>query len=295
MRPVKIITDSCADLGDDLHDQYDIYYARMHVSIGGVEYWDELRNPPYTMRELYDYIRSGERVYTSQVPVPEFDRIFRLYAEQGYDIIYVANALAVTGSINNAVTAARLLKEEGLENEIYCIDSYTASIGVGRLAVSAKKIADTGKSAAQVAEEIKKLRRRQHEYITVNSLDALKRGGRISPSAAFLGNLLGVKPIVRGDRYGAQYAYKKVKGRRSSLQELANGMAENIEHPEGQTLYIAHADCPQDAEKLTEMVKALLPVEVYVHCAGACIGSNVGADCIGIFCYGKEVTYEVGK
>ncbi len=295
MRPVKIITDSCADLGVDMLDRYSIDYARMHTVINGVEYWDELRDPEYTQRYLYDYIRSGERVYTSQVPVVEFERIFRLYAEQGFDIVYVANALAVTGSLNNGVMAARMLQEQGFENEICCVDSYTASIGVGMLAVEGAKLAEAGKSAKEIADILSEKRLHIHEYITVNSLDALKRGGRIRPSEAFLGNLLGVKPIVCGDRYGAQYAVKKVKGRRSSLQELANGMIENIENAEGQTLFLAHADCPDDAERLKAMVQEALPVDVYINCAGACIGSNVGADCIGIFCFGKEVTHEVGK
>ena len=128
MRPVKIITDSCADLGRDLREKYDIDYARMLTIYDGKEQLASLDFEYYTPKELYDLMREGNRVTTAQVPEKEFERIFGKYLKDGFDIIYIGCSLKQSSSVNlGKVVAQKLMKNDPGSN-IYCIDSLWAKV-----------------------------------------------------------------------------------------------------------------------------------------------------------------------
>ncbi len=293
MRTVKIITDSCADIGHDLRDRYDIDYARMKTIYEGKEQWASLDFEYYTPKELYDIMRAGNRVLTAQVPPDEFSRIFTLYLEQGYDIVYIGCSLKQSGSVNTGAVVARKLLETYTDASIYCIDSLNASMGEGMLAVRAAEYRDQGLDAKGIYERILDDRNMVNEFCTVHSLDALKRSGRVKASAAFFGNLLGVKPIIIADANGEQTPIKKVKGRQSSLHEIVKLLKEAVINPENQRLFLAHADCKEEAERVKAMIEAEIPCkEIYVGSIGPIIGASIGPDAISVFGFGKEVTYK---
>ena len=293
MRTVKIITDSCADIGYDLRDRYDIDYARMKTIYEGKEQWASLDFEYYTPKELYDIMRAGNRVLTAQVPPDEFSRIFTLYLEQGYDIVYIGCSLKQSGSVNTGAVVARKLLETYTDASIYCIDSLNASMGEGMLAVRAAEYRDQGLDAKGIYERILDDRNMVNEFCTVHSLDALKCSGRVKASAAFFGNLLGVKPIIIADANGEQTPIKQVKGRQSSLHEIVKLLKEAVINPENQRLFLAHADCKEEAERVKAMIEAEIPCkEIYVGPIGPIIGASIGPDAIGIFGFGREVTYK---
>ena len=196
MRPVQIITDSCSDLGKEIRQAYGLDYARMKTVYQDKEQWASLDFEYYTPKELYDLMRAGNRVLTTQVPPEEFERIFTQYLEQGFDLVYIGCSLKQSGSVNTGAVVAKKLLERYPGASIYCIDSLNASMGEGLLAVRAAQYRDQGLSAAQIAEKILAERNRVNEFVTVHSLDALKRAGRVKASAAFFGNLFGVKPVL---------------------------------------------------------------------------------------------------
>ncbi len=109
MRPIKIITDSCSDLDRELREKYDIDYARMKTVYEGKEEWASLDFEYYTPQELYNIMREGKRVLTTQVPPEEFERIFTKYLDLGYDIIYIGCSLKLSGSVNTGMVVARKL------------------------------------------------------------------------------------------------------------------------------------------------------------------------------------------
>ncbi len=293
MRPVQIITDSCSDLGKEIRQAYGLDYARMKTVYQDKEQWASLDFEYYTPKELYDLMRAGNRVLTTQVPPEEFERIFTQYLEQGFDLVYIGCSLKQSGSVNTGAVVAKKLLERYPGASIYCIDSLNASMGEGLLAVRAAQYRDQGLSAAQIAEKILAERNRVNEFVTVHSLDALKRAGRVKASAAFFGNLFGVKPILISDVQGYQTPIKKVKGRQSSMRELVSLLAQAVEHPQEQMIFIAHADCQGEAEELREMVLAEIPCkEIYMGYIGPIIGASVGPDTLGVFGFGKEVTFE---
>lgn len=298
MRKVKIITDSCADLSAEQLQMYSIDYAKMATVEDGVESPALLTWTPEYAHKLYDTIRGGKRITTTQVPVEEFNRIFTKYLDEGFDIVYIGCSSKQSGSVNTGhVTAQKLLKNYP-GAVIHCIDSLNASIGEGILAIEAAKLAaESMLSADKINEHIMQIRKNVQEFATVHTLDHLKKAGRVSASSAFFGNLMGVKPILVADAVGNQVAFKKVKGRQNSLQEIVSLLKENMVKPEEQTVYIAHADCQtEEVDSLVKLVKEQIPCkEVSVGFIGPIIGASVGPDAIGVWALGKAVTFQAGE
>ncbi len=293
MANVKIVTDSCSDLGKDIREKYDILYAKMNTVYKGEETPASLDWESYSPKELYDIMRKGERVLTTQVPVEEFKKVFTNILEEGNDIVYIGCSVKLSGSINIASIVANELKEEYPERTIKCIDSLNSCMGEGALAVYAAKLRNDGMSAEEIADKVCEVRGNMNQFATVHSLDCLKRAGRVTASSAFFGNMLGVKPILISDKHGANTAIKKVKGRENSLREIVKLLKETITDAENQTIFLAHADCQEDADFVKSLVEQEIPCkEIYVNYMGPIIGASVGPGTIGLFAFGKEVTVE---
>lgn len=294
MNKVKIITDSCSDLSGELLTKYDIDYAKMTTVCEGVQQEASLLWEYYSPKELYDKIRNGIRVTTTQVPPEEFTRIFDIYIND-YDIVYIGCSTKQSGSVNTAAVIAKQYKEKYPDSSIYCIDSLNASIGEGMLAIKAAEMRDEGKSAKEIFDSVSAMRNNVREFITVHTLEYLRRCGRVKATAAFFGNLMGVKPILISDANGVQTPVKKVKGRKNSFAEIVNLMKENITDSENQTIYLVHADCdPAEIEALkNETLSKIKCKDVLPLYIGPIIGASVGPDAIGLFAFGTEVTYAV--
>ncbi len=295
MRKVKIFTDSCSDLSKDLRDKYDIEYFRMKTTLNGKETEASLDWEFYSPKELYDYVRAGNRVLTAQVTKGEFEQRFSQCIENGEDAIYIACSTKQTNSVNTGALVARDLLANHPEAKIFCIDSLNACMGEGMLAIRAAELRDKGLDAQTINDEILKVRNNVNEFVTVLNLDAFKRAGRVKASAAFFGNLLGVKPILIADKNGVQTPIKKVKGRQTSLNEIVNLTKETIIDPESQVVYIVHANCNEpDLKLVQDAIKREIPCkEIHTSFMGPIIGSTCGAETVAIFSWGKEVTYEV--
>ena len=293
MRKVKVITDSCADLTAEQLEKYHIDYAKMSIVEDGVEAPALLTWSPEEAHQLYETIRGGKRILTAQVSVDEFNTVFGKYLEEGYDIVYIACSSKQSGSVNTGHVTAKKLLAQYPDAQISCIDSLNATIGEGMLAIEAAKMAEEGKSIEEITEHIMSIRKNVHEYATVHTLEHLKKAGRVSASSAFFGNLMGVKPILVADANGAQVAYKKVKGRQAAMRECVALLKESIIEPEKQTVYVVHADCSrEEVDSLVEMVKSEINcADVLVGYIGPIIGASVGPDTIGVFAFGKQITF----
>lgn len=154
-------------------------------------------------------------------------------------------------------------------------------------------MAAQGKSAAEINAYIMSIRKTVQEFATVHTLEHLKKSGRVSASSAFFGNLMGVKPILVADANGAQAAIKKVKGRQNSLREIVMMLKENITDSKEQTVYIAHGDCQaSEIEELTQLVRSEIDCrDISVGYIGPIVGASTGPDTIGVWAFGKPVTY----
>lgn len=293
MRKVKIITDSCADLTAEQLARYRIDYAKMTTLCDGIEKPALLTVSEAEFHALYNQMREGKRILTAQVSVEEFHRIFEEYLKQGMDIVYIGCSSKQSGSVQTGYVTAQKLTETYEGSKIRCIDSLNASMGEGMLAIEAAKMAEAGAGADEIAAHILSVRKKVNQYVTVHSLDALRRAGRVKGSAAFFGNLMGVKPILIADAKGDQAAYKKVKGRQKSFAEIVALLKSTIVSPEEQTVYLTHSDCAEEEiNRLVELIQREIPVRgVEVGYIGPIIGASIGPDAVGIWGFGREVTY----
>ena len=296
MRKVKVIADSCADLNVEQLNKYGIAFAKMSTSCDGVESVATLTWTEDEVHEHYNKMRDGKRIITAQVSVEEFGRIFEEYLKQDMDIVYIGCSSKQSGSVNTGFVTAKKLMEKYEGSTIICIDSLNASMGEGMLAIEAAKLANDGASATEIEAHILAIRKKVNQYVTVHSLDALKRAGRVKGSAAFFGNLMGVKPIIIADANGDQAAYKKVKGRQKSFEEIVALLKASMIEPEKQVVYLTHADCArEEIDGLVELIRKEIPcLDVEVGYIGPIIGASIGPDAVGIWGFGQEVTYKIG-
>ena len=248
MRKIKIVTDSCSDLKKSIRDKYDIDYLQMFTVRDAKETPASLDWEYYSPKELYDTIRGGNRVTTTQVPAVNFEKGFKQFLDEGFDIVYIACSSKLSGSVNTGRKVAEEMLRDYPDAKIRCVDSLNACGGEGLVAVKAALLRDEGLSADEIADKLDEVRNNVNQFVTVHSLNALKAAGRVKASSAFFGNLLGVKPILVSDKNGDNIAINKVKGRYNSLEEIVNLTAEAIIPEDNEFIYVVHADCEDEAK-----------------------------------------------
>ena len=290
MRNIKIITDSCADLGTDLRAQYDIGYVQMHIVYNGEEKPATLDWDLYTPRELYDILRAGGRITTTQVPVEDYTNAFTAAVTAGCDVLYVGCSSALSGSINTGMVVAKKIMAEYPEARICCVDALNSCLGQGLLTVTAAQMRDAGKTLDEIVSWLEENKLCCHQFATVESLEYLARAGRVKAAKAFFGNLMGVKPILISDARGQNYAIKKAKGRKGSMAEIVAQLKAVIVNPEEQTVFVGHADCIEDGQALCEMVRREIGCkDVYLNYIGPIIGVCTGPGTLSVYAFGTKV------
>lgn len=292
MREFIILTDSTSDLSAEMRQQYGVDYVAMNYVVDGVEYKASLDWESHGVKEYYDIMRGGTRVFTTQVPKNVYDDAFRAAVEAGKDVLYIACSSALSASVQVARLVAQELKEQYPESGIYCIDSLISSLGQGYLVMEASRKRAEGCSAADTAAYIESIKLCVNQCGTVASLEYLRRAGRIKASKAFFGNLFGVKPIIISDRKGQNYAYKKAKGAANARIAIAEHIADAADGVY-EELLLSHADCPEEAELVKQEILKLAPFQhVTVSTIGPIVGASVGPGTVICFCRGKEVLIE---
>lgn len=292
MKKYVILTDTGSDLDKCFRDQYDIEYVPMRFSLDGVDYEADLDWSHFSAKEFYDMMRNGKRFITAQVNVATYKKAFEKYLSQGYDVLYVACSSEISASIN----ASRVAREEVLKNypdgKIICVDTLRACYALSLLCIRAAELRAEGKTIEETAAWIEDNRLTVNMIGSVDKLTYLKQAGRVSAASAFFGGLLNIKPIIIADAKGRNFALEKVKGRRTSLNRIAEMMKENYLEQPYQRIMISHADCLEEAEELKRLCEEKIGKELTVHIGyvGSCVGASVGPGMLGVYFFGKEVT-----
>ena len=291
MKKFQVLTDSTANIEKKYRDMVGLDYCRMHVIVNGVEYHADLEWAEISAKDFYDAMRNNGKTSTNLVTVEEFENKFTKYLDQGLDVLYVACSTKLSGSLNNAVIVASELKEKYPDRKIICFDSLRSNYAEGLMAAAAANLANQGKDIEEVVEYLNENRLKFQTHATVDTLTWLRKAGRIKAGAAFFGNLIGIKPIIIGDARGNNYAHKKVKGRKNSLDDLINTTIERIENPEEAVVFIDHADALQDAEYVRDQLNSKIKLkEINIQYLGPIIGSTVGPGAVVVNFYGKKIT-----
>ena len=292
MKRFQVLTDSTADLEKSVRDRFGIDYIQMTFNTGGVTYDADCDWQKLSASDFYGSMRKGTVYKTTQIKGDECEAKFKKYLDEGLDVLYVACSSKLSSSVNFASNIAKevLADEKYQGRKIICFDTLRATAGEGLIAIMAAELAEEmGIDEAFAILDEKKLK--FNEFCTVGSLVWLKKAGRVKASAAFFGNLFGVKPIIIADAKGNNYAYKKEKGRKNSLDSIVESAKERIENVSDAIVFVEHADCMKECEYVVNRIKTEIdPKEIIITNVGPIIGATVGPDTILINFYGQEVT-----
>lgn len=292
MKDFVIFGDSTCDLDLATRQEFNVDYIPMSYIVDEQEYTASLDWEFHSVKDFYDLMRNGKRVYTAQIAIDVCRKKFLAAIEAGKDVVYITCSSALSSSYQTACVIARELEESHPGARIYCVDSLISILGQGILVLEAARQRQAGKSAQETAAYIESIRLNVNQVGYPGSLEYLRRAGRVKASSAFFGNLFGVKPILISDRQGNNYALKKVKGIANARATVAQMIAEAVTE-ESDTLYISHADCPEEAEALKNAILSVHPFpKVVVGTVCPIVGASVGPGTAVAFILGKEVTIE---
>ena len=291
----EIIVDSAANIPVDLVKKFKIKVLSFVNLVNGKEvtcFDPDLSEEEERQKgkEYYDAIRSGAEVKTGLISSGIFEDTFREILEQDKDILYFSLSKNISGNYNSARIAAEELMDSGeYSHKIRLIDSLNASLAQGILAIYASEMRDKGMAFDDVADELETYPARMNGVFTVGDLKYLSRTGRISGTSALIGNVLSIKPILRGNKDGYIVQYKKCRGRKSALNELISLVCDNIVDSENQIIGIAHADAYEDSLYIMEQIQKRIKVRDFINTSyDFCTGSHVGPDTIALFFMAKD-------
>ena len=291
----EIIVDSAANIPADLVKKFKIKVLSFVNLVNGKEvtcFDPDLSEEEERQKgkEYYDAIRSGAEVKTGLISSGIFEDTFREILEQDKDILYFSLSKNISGNYNSARIAAEELMDSGeYSHKIRLIDSLNASLAQGILAIYASEMRDKGMAFDDVADELETYPARMNGVFTVGDLKYLSRTGRISGTSALIGNVLSIKPILRGNKDGYIVQYKKYRGRKSALNELISLVCDNIVDSENQIIGIAHADAYEDSLYIMEQIQKRIKVRDFINTSyDFCTGSHVGPDTIALFFMAKD-------
>lgn len=291
----EIIVDSAANIPADLVKKFKIKVLSFVNLVNGKEvtcFDPDLSEEEERQKgkEYYDAIRSGAEVKTGLISSGIFEDTFREILEQDKDILYFSLSKNISGNYNSARVAAEELMYSGeYSHKIRLIDSLNASLAQGILAIYASEMRDKGMAFDDVADDLETYPARMNGVFTVGDLKYLSRTGRISGTSALIGNVLSIKPILRGNKDGYIVQYKKCRGRKSALNELISLVCDNIVDSENQIIGIAHADAYEDSLYVMEQIQKRIKVRDFINTSyDFCTGSHVGPDTIALFFMAKD-------
>ena len=286
MSEYKIVTDSGCDLPQEMLSSLDVRTVPLIVNFKGEDREDTV---DVGIQEMYAGLRGGEAATTSAVNPDRWMEKMEGVLAQGMDVLTITFSSGLSTTYQSAVIAGNELKEKYPDRKIVVVDSLAASLGQGLLLWYACKMKDAGMGIEELAQWIENNRQNLCMWFTVDDLMYLKRGGRVNAATALVGTMLQIKPVLHVDDEGHLINVSKARGRKASIQALAQKAVELGEGFDNSTMFICHGDCIEDAEYLAGILKEKCGVkEVFIGYTGAVIGSHSGPGTLALFFTGKH-------
>lgn len=288
MRDYVITTDNNSDLPESYYTEHGVGCTYLSYTMDGQHYSHENFLP---VKEFYDRMRKGSMPTTAQVNPEDARALIEPYLKAEKDVLHIAFSSGLSGSYNSARIAGEELQEEYPDRKIVVIDSLAASLGQGLLVYLAQKKKEEGKTMDEVAQWVMEHRLNMVHTFTVDDLNHLYRGGRVSKTTAVVGGVLNIKPVLHVDDEGKLIPVGKVRGRKKSLLALVDMMEEKLGNYKNScdTIFISHGDCEQDAQFVVDKIKEKYPIKtVLMNHVGATIGAHSGPGTVALFFVGKN-------
>ena len=284
-----IITDSTCDMPQEMADELGLAILPIRVSMEDKEYAHYLDGRELGFHEFYEKLRAGVPAKTSAANQEDFLSLMEPALAAGRDVLYIGFSSGLSSTYNVGVMTAAQLAEKYPERKVYTVDSLSASFGEGLLVYHAVQQKLAGKSIDEVRAFVEENRLHLCHWFTVDDLQHLKRGGRVSAAAAAFGTMLNIKPVLHVDDEGHLIPVGKVQGRTTSIKALLKKMQETAVDPAEQVVFISHGDCEKDAEKLAAMVRESIgPKEIILNPIGPVIGAHSGPGTAALFFLGTK-------
>ncbi len=277
---VKIIADSACDLTDKDYQELKIDCVSLTVLLDDNSYLD---GQTISAKTIYDAMRNGKAPKTSQVSPQSFKEIFTKYAQDDQPCLYLAFSSELSGTYQSATIAAKEVQEHYPNWQLQMIDTKCASFGYGLVVLKAAELAQSGRSLEEITAESQFQAEHMEHIFTVDDLEYLYRGGRVSKSAAFMGTLLKIKPLLHMED-GKLIPLEKIRGSKKVFNRMLDIMEERGTDFSNQTIGISHGDAIETAEQLAHAIRERFDVkDIQIRMVGSSIGAHSGPGTIALF------------
>lgn len=281
-----------ADLTEQKFKERNIPYLCYHYVLGDTQYVDDL-GKTRSMHEFYTAMKNGAATKTSMVSVGEYYDYFKSFLSQGKDVLHLTLSSGITGGYSSALTAKTMLDGEFPDRKLYIVDSLAASSGYGLLMDKLADLRDEGMSIDEVNQFALDHRLEMNHWVFSTTLEYYVRGGRISKTAGFFGNMLGICPIIHVNADGKLIPGEKAMGVKVAQKRLLSKMEklakDGLDYSD--KVYISHSDVPDEAQSLAKLIEAKFPKikgHVEIFDIGTTIGAHTGPGTVALFFWGAK-------
>lgn len=286
MNEFVIVSDSTVDLPKEYLQEKQVPIISLSYVMDGVTY-EEMNGLSH--KEFFEKLRAGSLPTTSQINPEQAREALEPFAKEGKDILYIGFSSGLSGSYNSVRMAAEELREEYPEIEIIAIDSLCACMGEGLLLYKALQLKEQGVAMKEIADWVERNKLHICHNVTVDDLNHLHRGGRISKTTAVVGSMIKIKPIIHMSDEGKLVVIGKERGRKKSLISIVDRMEKQMQGYENDIVMITHGDCIEDAEFVKKQVEERFGIHnVMINGIGSVIGSHTGAGVVAVFFMGDK-------
>ena len=286
MNEFVIVSDSTVDLPKEYLQSKQVPIISLSYIMDGVTY-EEMDGLSH--KEFFEKLRAGSLPTTSQINPEQAREALELFAKEGKDILYIGFSSGLSGSYNSVRMAAEDLKEEYPDINIITIDSLCACMGEGLLLYKALELKEHGMSMEEIAKWVEANKLHICHNVTVDDLNHLHRGGRISKTTAVVGSMIKIKPIIHMSDEGKLVVIGKERGRKKSLVSIVDRMEKQMQGYDNDIVMITHGDCIEDAEFVKKQVEERFGIHnVMINGIGSVIGSHTGAGVMAVFFMGDK-------
>ncbi len=290
MEDYVIAVDASADVDETFFTENNMILFPMEYSLGEEMVSCTEMQSAEQMKKFYAAQKSGELTRTSQITPFLYEQYVTPYLEKGISVLYLALSSGLSSTYNSACFVAEDMKKNFTNAEFLPFDTLAAAGGIGILAERAVRNKQKGMSLKQNYSDLEYAAKHLSHWFMVSDIQYLKRGGRISPSAAIIASALSIKPILQIDTEGKLPVIDKFRGTKAAIRDLAK-LYDEFREDNDDPIYICHADAEEEADRLTEKILALTP-DVTIRKRYLCpiIGAHTGPGLVSVIHIGKERT-----
>jgi len=283
---------STADLSKEHFNKREIQYICFHFELDGKEYSDDL-GESISFPDFYKAMQNGADTRTSQINTEEFEEYFEPFLQQGKDIIHLCLSSGITGVVNSANLAKELLLEKYPDRKIYIVDSLAASSGFGLLMDAVADMRDSGMTIDELHKWVEDNKNKLQHWFFSTDLTFFVKGGRVSKTSGFVGNMLNICPLLNVNSMGKLIPRYKIRTKKKVIEAIVNRMEElaRDRYDYDGKCYISHSACAEDAQAVAHLVEERFPKlngKVLINNIGTTIGSHTGPGTVALFFWGDE-------